>query len=125
MKEAHRGRSRGTKHSAPPRSTALLGQQPQNLKGAGDDDYAAPRPKGSLRSTILRRADTVHRVGQLGADSERSIYGGLVAPGMARPPRAVGSRGVPDELLQRILWAAPAKHRPLGVGAHRHLRARV
>src|SRR5918992_4903877 len=109
MRKARRGRGRGTKHSAPPRKTALLGQQPQNFKGAGDDDHAATRAKGSLRSPIFRGTDTVHRVGRLGGNRERSSYGGLVAPGMARrSPRAVGTRGVPDELLQRILWAALA-----------------
>src|ERR687889_206761 len=110
MRGARCGRSRGTKYSAPPRRTALLGQQPQNLKGADDDDHATTEGKSPLRSTILRRTDAVHRVGRLGGDSERSSYGGLVAPGMARPPpRAVGSRSVPDELLQRILGPAVAQ----------------
>ena len=41
------------------------------------------------------------------------------------PHERLGSRSVPDELLQRILWAAPAQHRPVAVGAHRHLWAPV
>src|SRR5215203_4489282 len=43
-----------------------------------------------------------------------------------RPLRANGrNRSVPDKLLPPILRTAPAKHHPLAVGAHRHLRSAV
>src|SRR5215207_365314 len=112
-----------------PRSHDANASAGESQKEQDNDDAAdtATRDKDPLRSTTLRRALSVRSGGCVGSDSERSSTGGLVAPGMARRPlRAAGrNRSVPDKLLPRILRAAPAKHHPVAVGAHRHLRTPV